>query len=310
MLVRRASVPAPVAITESARARAESGASLHAAMTRPRVGSNASASAAGRALSPALSLSSLRAARPRRPRPACVFAAHGSGIGQVVRLLARIGVDRGRTCARAYAGRESALAAAERVERVAAERDGDGEPGGVRGRAQLARAARAHAVRRVVGVVEHVRRAPHRVLHAPARRAAPARALRARDQLVLALGHFPARSRHAHSLWPAARARVPYAVRAARRFRAVSHAAFRVRVQVPHGEGRAGRRHGGAARRGARAAPAHWDGEGVPARERRVRAAAVRRGAGDPCPPGRARRGRIILGDEDTAEAAHKCTFG
>jgi hypothetical protein len=146
---------------------------------------------------------------------------------------------------------------------------------------------------------EHVRRARRRVLHAPARRAARARALRARAQVVLARGHFPTRSRHAHSLWPAARARVPYVVRAARRFRAVSYPAFRVRLQARHGEERAGRRRGGAAWRGARAAPAHWDGKGVPACERRVRAAA-----------GRARRGRIILGDEDVAEAAHKCRFG
>jgi hypothetical protein len=72
---------------------------------------------------------------------------------------------------------------------------------------------------------------------------------------------------------------------------------------------RAGRRRGGAARREARAAPAHWDGEGVPARERRVRAAAVQRGAGGPGHAGRARRGRVVLGDKEAAGAAHKCTF-
>jgi hypothetical protein len=72
---------------------------------------------------------------------------------------------------------------------------------------------------------------------------------------------------------------------------------------------RAGGRRAGADRCGARAAPTLVDGDGVPTHERRVRATAVRCGARHAISIGRARCGWFVLGDEDAAGAAHKCTF-
>jgi hypothetical protein len=116
-----------------------------------------------------------------------------SQVGQFVCVLAWVRVDRGRVRARAHVGREqpvahgeSAFSAAERVKRVPAKRTGDHGTSRVLECLRFARAACAHAAFRLLGVIEHVRRAPHRLLRAPARRTASAPALGPRAQLVRA----------------------------------------------------------------------------------------------------------------------------
>jgi hypothetical protein len=79
----------------------------------------------------------------------------------------------------------------------------------------------------------------------------------------------------------------------------------------PSGAARAGDRRAGAARRGARARPAHGDGDGVPAHERRVWAAAARRAAWCAVAARRGRCRHVVLGrgaGKNVAGAAHLCT--
>jgi hypothetical protein len=79
----------------------------------------------------------------------------------------------------------------------------------------------------------------------------------------------------------------------------------------PSGAVRAGDRRAGAARRGARARPVHGDGDGVPAHERCVWAAAARRAARCAVAARRGRRRHVVLGrgaGENVAGAARLCT--
>jgi hypothetical protein len=55
--------------------------------------------------------------------------------------------------------------------------------------------------------------------------------------------------------------------------------------------------------------PRTGGGDGVPAHERRVCAAAARCGARSEVTAGQARCGHVVLGHENAAGAAHKCTF-
>jgi hypothetical protein len=236
----------------------------------------------------------------RAPLAGLVFASasvsassSGSTEGGSLRARARAGRER------AAAHGERARAAAERVECVPVERAGDSDARRVLERAQLARTARADDVCRVLGVFEDVRRAPHRVLHAPTRRIAPARAVGPRAQLVRAR-RWVARPRRFLAHRPAARARTtahPCRSPSSRRRR-------RCRPRPRTGAPR--RRMRGAHRR----APRPRIGTKIVYRRLCVVylcAAAARRGLRCAVAAGRAYCVRVVLGEEIAARAARPC---